>query len=81
MNMDFIFWPALKNNHIGVGEGLYVQGIELVRRHKPRVGYENIKQEIQASVLRSASLVQGNHSATLSVVKLLIFYRKRFLLS
>lgn len=87
MNMDFFFfWPALarflfflassEKNHIGVGEGLYVQGIEMVRRHKPRVGYENIKQEIQASDLRSAYSVQGNHLAKLSVVKPLIFYRK-----
>lgn len=56
-----------------------MQGIEPVRRHKPRVGYKNIKQVIQASVLRSASSVQGNHLATLSVAKPLIFYRKRFL--
>lgn len=48
-----------------------MEGIMLVRRH--------IKEEIEASVQRSASSVQGNRLATLSVAKPLIFYRKRFL--
>lgn len=55
----FIFFASSEKQPHWSWEGLYVQGIELVRKH--------IKEEIEASVLRSASSVQGNHLATLSV--------------